>query len=174
MWLILEKRARGLCFMSLEYKLKSPVEDAVYYELLDFLMTVSKQFFLVKQSNFKFDKNAEAVLNNLLPYLIRKSDSNEWPGTKILDNRIAEVFYFKANQSSIKILKNYSGKLFDWLAPSLPEDIGFLRMDGSPIMVSIIHEDDYWLELNENERNILKEKFPDLEKELTKYFFNHS
>lgn len=150
----------------MSYKLKSQPNGRYYYKLLDFLGSISKEFILVKNEQLEFNENAKLLLNSLSSNLLKKSFSNEWPGTRLLGRDKAEILHFKANQNSVDILKKYSNSLFDWLSPKLPEDLAFFREDGSLILGSITHEKDYWLDLRDEELKITAEKFPDLNKEL--------
>lgn len=153
----------------MRYIIKNQPTNISYFNLLDFLRAVSKKFMLVKRDQLKFDKNVELLFNELNPNLIKKEYSNKWPGTELLGKKnSAEIFYYKVNDDTIKILKKYSANLFDWLAPMLPEDIAFYREDGTTILWSITHEKEYWLDLYENEVQIIKQVFSNLQLEKAK------
>jgi hypothetical protein len=144
------------------YLFKEEPKEKIYYSLLDFLKTAAKEFILVKRMQLEFDNNAEALLKELSSNLMNKIEANQWPGTKLLGQANAEIYRFEANLKSIDILKRYSKGLSDWLAPKLPEDLTFFRKDNGLIFGSVIHEKEYWLDLNETELNTIINQYPDL------------
>jgi len=150
------------------YLFKEDPKNKIYYSLLDFLRTVAKEFILVKRTQLKFDNTAELLLKELSSNLVNKIQASEWPGTKLLGKANAEIFRFKVNLVSIDILKRYSNCLSDWSAPKLPEDLAFFRQDNCVIFGSVIHEKEYWLDLNETELNIIINRYPNLESILIK------
>jgi hypothetical protein len=152
----------------MKYIFKFKLENSYYYNLLDFLSTISKELILVERRQLEFDENAKSLLNELESNLVSKTYANEWPGTRLLGQDNAEISRFKTNKDTMDILKKYSHSLFDWIAPRLPEDIAFFRQDGTIILGTITHEKEYWLELNEEELDIAAEKFPRLKEGLMK------
>ncbi len=150
------------------YSFKEEPKHKIYYSLLDFLKTVANEFILVKRMQLEFDNNAEALLKELSSNLLNKIQANQWPGTKLLGQANAEIYRFKVNLKSIDILKRYSKGLSDWLAPKLPEDLNFFRKDSDLIFGSVIHEKEYWLDLNEAELNAVINRYPNLASILAK------
>jgi len=146
----------------LTFNFKIVPKDTLYYSLLDFLRLISDKFMLVRREEFSFNDETDTLLNQLSDYLIDKVYSNKWPGTELLSNKKAEIFYFEVNDVTIEFLKEYSNSLFDWIAPKLLEDLCFFRRDGSLILVSVTHEKECWINLKEEELRILTRGFPEL------------
>jgi hypothetical protein len=82
--------------------------------------------------------------------------TSEWPGTKLGDGKgdSALIRYYNINSESVKLLTEFSSSLYAWSRwadPPLPEDLGFVRSDGRTFLATISHEEDAWLELDEEE-----------------------
>lgn len=96
----------------------------------------------------KLSPSGQTVLDSLKSYLIKKVESKEWPGTIIYSDTPALIYYYKINESSIKILQNAVNSLFSWVQPSYPEDLCFLKNESTPWLVTIAHEKDAYIEEN--------------------------
>jgi hypothetical protein len=76
--------------------------------------------------------------------------------------------YVKAGKLSIwtgvltDVVLQFSHGLFQWQAPSLPEDLALLRKPGDVWLGSVAHEGDAWLELTEAEHSGLVASIPDI------------
>jgi len=102
-------------------------------------------------------------MKELQPFLIKKEDLSEWPGTRIAGT--APVFTFQFNPRTARIIKETALSPFDWLQPELPEDLSLLRPDGTPWFVTIAHERDCYFKLTEKEETELTSAIPDLKLE---------
>ncbi len=118
-------------------------------------------FLLVVPRNTLADECVKDVLSRLAQFLLKESEETEWPGTKGA-KPAATVYRYKFNPASATILNESAEGLFSWNLPELPEDLCFLRDDGSPWLVTISHENDVYLELSETEKTDLLAKDPDL------------
>ncbi|WP_157181531.1 hypothetical protein [Actinopolymorpha alba] len=56
---------------------------------------------------------------------------------------------------SLEELLTATDDLFKWVNPDLPEDLHFLRVDGSTVLGSVAQEEEAWLELDEVELQLL-------------------
>ena len=65
------------------------------------------------------------------------------------------------NPALLEVIAEFSSGLYDWVAPGLPEDLGFRRTDGSLWLASIAHERDAWLEIQAFEWERLKALCPE-------------
>lgn len=90
-----------------------------------------------------------SLLNVLQPYVFKQEDVTEWPGTKLLEGN-AILFRFRFNLESASRLRLHASSLFDFIEP-YPEDLCLYRADGSPLLISIAHERDAYLELSQGE-----------------------
>ena len=106
----------------------------------------------------------QRILEGLTTFLIDAQEGTQWPGT-ILDGDKAVVYRYRAGTELIKALKILADGLYSWQHPHLPEDLCFLRSDGTPWLASIADEGDAYLELTRDE---LQELFS-LEPRLAKY-----
>jgi len=58
-------------------------------------------------------------------------------------------------------LKTKAQRFSEWVAPGLPEDLCFLRQDGSWLLASVTHEGDVFIEVSNDERHELALMYPD-------------
>lgn len=86
------------------------------------------------------------ILAGLGPYIEFDSQVREWPGT-VLHRGTVRLVRVRSNPSSIEVLLKHSRGLMDWLPPKMPEDLHFLRDNGSVILATITHERDFWMSL---------------------------
>jgi hypothetical protein len=89
------------------------------------------------------------------PFLIKEEETDEWFGTKLLGDK-AWVYTFRLCPEAITLVAEASLALFSWLQPDLPEDLCFVRFDGTPWLVSISHERDGYFLISDAE----SEAFP--------------
>lgn len=74
----------------------------------------------------------------------------EWPGTILFDGW-ATVLEFRTEDVAGQILQGAVVGLYDWLMPDKPEDLAFLNEDRVPLLTSISHERESWMELSKAE-----------------------
>ena len=131
----------------------------IYHQLINYGLNYCDKFLLVIRHSLPLSHHAEHVLDELNLFLMEQRNCSEWPGT-ILINDTAMVQKYHLNQDSIMIIKTYSEKISDWKQPNLPEDLCLLRDDGTPWLVSIVHEGDIYLEISIEEKEILIKDMP--------------
>ena len=135
----------------------------LYRGLLDFALGYCETALLVVRKTISLEAGGQAALSRLEPFLKRKAESLEWPGTSVSDLKWgAWVFEYSFTFESAEILKQAASGLYRWLQPKLPEDLCLLRADGQPWLVSITHERDGYLDLTPDEKVHLFEMFPRL------------
>ncbi len=108
-----------------------------YNSTLDSLIKSCNIFSLVISNDITNEE--KHTLNVLRQYLLRKENTNTWPGTKLY-GYTADVYYFSYTKESKEILKSMVGNFREWLHP-LPEDLCFYYND-TPIFASTAHEND--------------------------------
>lgn len=116
---------------------------------------------LVVQEDMPFSANGQEVLRRLSPFLREAGQSAEWPGTKLL-GRKGQVYHYNLVPECAGILEASVDSLYDWLQPERPEDLCFLRPDGSALLTSIAHERDYFLSLSDADISRIRRECPDL------------
>lgn len=136
-------------------------KGALYRDLIRHATVDCSMALLVVQT-MALEQSGHKVLARLAPFLEDKVESSEWPGTKLY-GRTASVFQYHFETESAEILAGAADGLYDWLQPSLPEDLCLLRADGVPWLVSIAHEKDGYLELSQDERSRLFDALPALQ-----------
>lgn len=144
------------------YDLKNEPSGAQYQRLVEFASPICTAFVLVLRHEDRVRERARSVLANLQPYLLRTEEAGEWPGTK-LPRGTAQVFHFRLNRHSAEILKGSASHLFEWLQPNLPEDLSFLRDDGSAWLTTISHEKQAYFKLSPEEARAIRRTLPELE-----------
>jgi hypothetical protein len=143
------------------YNLLGDVKGATYARLLAAGLSVCESFILVIRHSIDVDASARAVLDKLEPFLIKREESSEWPGTQLFDHT-AQVNTFALSPATMSVLIEASEGLFSWTQPELPEDLCLFRKDGEPWLVTIAHEKDGYLVLSPNESAALTESIPTL------------
>ena len=116
-------------------------------------------FLLVLRDEVERSAACEAALHRLEPDLIGKDRRNAWPGT-VLHGRTAEILSYRNSEAVRRALIELANGLYDWVHPDLPEDLSFLRPDGSAWLTTIAHERDSYLSLEASEYAKLVERVP--------------
>jgi hypothetical protein len=117
--------------------------------------------FLVIRESVDLSEGARECLLRLEPYMLSDQSVSEWAGTKLLGGK-ARMLIYQASAQLVLVLQNYTRGLYDWIQPNLPEDLGFLRNDGSLWLGSTAHEADAWLELETDELARLVTSCPEI------------
>ena len=133
----------------------------MYHDLLNCAPNFSSEFLLVLRPSMSVDESAKTFIAALNSFLISKSELDEWPGTKLLEE-VASVYRFKVCAPAIEMLTGASDSLFDWQQPRLPEDLCFLRATGAPWLVTIAHEEDAYFEMSPDEKENFENFIRDL------------
>ncbi|HEY1598371.1 MAG TPA: hypothetical protein VGG64_02125 [Pirellulales bacterium] len=139
--------------------LTSDVTGAAYYGLLDFAAARSSEFYVIDQ--FGIAEVGRPPFVTLDPFLFVQENVVEWPGTRLLDvdSRTALKSRYTVTPQSIDALKRVASGLYAWSAHAeipLPEDLGFLRANGSLVLGTTTHEYDAWLELLKEELGVFE------------------
>jgi len=138
-----------------------PVDD-VYTGLLAASPKLSSAGFLAVRATIDLAKRGREILGKLRAFLIRESRDSQWPGTVLLANQAATVFRFSICPESVEILQRSANRLYEWQQPDLPEDLGLLRADGTPWLISITHESEAYVIAADQELQWLKGEVPGL------------
>ena len=143
--------------MKSEFAILGDCSGQTYVELLEFVAERSSSFYLVDQQNIPISESA--FLRSASTFLHETRSSSEWPGTELLGfpgelPRRASIHYFTISLESIRLLVETTDWLYGWQwseEPCLPEDLGFIRSDGTVVLAMVSHEHFAWLELEESE-----------------------
>lgn len=144
------------------YNLRTEPTKEIYRKLLLYSLEYCDSFILVLRSTIPQTPSAKKIIKKLEPYVLKISEDSEWPGTKLTDNT-ATVYKFKLNRSTLELLLESAQSLYSWIQPNLPEDLCIIRHNNEPLLVTISHEKDGYLELTPVEKEDLLIKIPELE-----------
>ena len=145
------------------YEIINEPKNGIYSKLIDFLTIRCDSFILIKRDQLEFNQNCCKIIDLLKPYLIKKTNSNEWPGTKLFGHS-AIIYSFECNCKTGLILKNACNGLYSWLSPDLPEDICFYISD-EPFLITISHEKTGILKNINRKVEIFKKELPEIKLE---------
>jgi hypothetical protein len=81
------------------------------------------------------------------------------PGTKLLGSTRL-VHEYAITPEVVAVLQETVSGMYEWQGS--PEDLAFLRADGSELMLTIAHEAEGWLTLHESERDELLRRCPEI------------
>lgn len=131
----------------------------MYRELLQQAQRHAARALVVVRREEQLSDSARAALKALAPFGVEERITDHWPGT-VLYGSTARVKEFQLSGGAVGVLSTAAVGLFDWLHPNLPEDLCFLRADGTTWLTSIAHEHDAFLELSEAELDDLRQASP--------------
>lgn len=98
-------------------------KDEIYRELIKVLCDHSDKFYFVTRKELKYNQE---ILARFKPYTIEIYKTKKWANT-MTKGPAATVFVMESNEETYKLLKQYASALYDWVAPSLPEDLTFIK-----------------------------------------------
>jgi hypothetical protein len=133
---------------------------SAYQELLEFCGSRSVVATLVIRELDWLEEDAIAVMERLRPSQIETAERSEWAGTRLIEHT-ATVYSYRVDEALVRALQTSASGLYEWQQPHRPEDLAFLRSDGHPLLVSIAHEGDGYLDIEVNEIAGL-ERYPHL------------
>lgn len=102
----------------------------------------------------------ECVLEPLRDVILLRRNVTEWPGTQLFSKKEVELVEFRLAPECLEYLSRIARGLYSWTFPALPEDLHFVRHDGTPWLVSIAHERDAYFVIDETEQTELVQALP--------------
>lgn len=140
--------------------IEEPRDDA-YLALIRFTGALSDSFALILRPDLERGPCCSLILRDLATDLLGRATVSRWPGTELL-GRTAELYRYEATEHSLELLTKTARRLFDWRQPLLPEDLSMARADGTPVLTTITHEGDAFLDLTADEMARLTSRAPSL------------
>lgn len=134
----------------------------LYRSLVNSALVRCDSFYFVLLEDQAYGEDAARLRSSLSQHLLSSDRVTEWPGTRLLGKTGATMERYALNDESAAVLSSAADGLYDWTAPYLPDDLGFLRPDGSTWLASVAHEKDAWLELDEADMQSLLDVSPGL------------
>ncbi|WP_438449036.1 leucine-rich repeat domain-containing protein [Gorillibacterium sp. sgz5001074] len=154
-----------------------PKGDA-YEQVIELAIQNSKWFVLgekIGNSLYVDRSRYSSVLEALEPYLVKTivTQDNLEEVIQLKNTYKSAAFYsagtyyfYRCCEESGNLLKKMATRLSDWIYPSLPEDLCFLKEGGGDYLFSIVHEHMYGLEVTEEEAIELMDRITGLFLEL--------
>jgi len=134
---------------------------AVFRGLLQALSPAATELLLVLRDGVGLSDAGRDLLSELQPYLVGRDRRSSWPGTALLSGQ-ATVLRFIPTAPCLDALVAASDRLFGWQQPALPEDLALVRGDETAALASISHENDAYLELEQEEYASLIRSLPEI------------
>lgn len=106
---------------------------------------------IVRSELVRLTEAATDLLVLLEPKLVRQELVARWPGTELTRNRMSRRYIYDLDDELLGWLVQSATSPFQWVNPDLPEDLHFMRQDGSTVLGTTAQEDDLWLELDNEE-----------------------
>lgn len=106
---------------------------------------------IIRSQAIRLHQSAESTMNSLRPHLLTVNEVTAWPGTQLVGGSSSTRYLYRLIPESLAVLVRSASSLFEWVNPHLPEDLHFLREDGSTVLTNIAQHDDAWLELSDEE-----------------------
>lgn len=132
------------------YDIKAEPRGDLYKSLVEFCAVRSRILLLVLRDVEWLTDSARSLFQRLEPFLLSKQKATEWPGTRLTEGQ-ATVFRYRTAPELVRLIQDATEGLYEWQQPERPEDLAFLRSDETPLLVTISHESDAYLELSEDE-----------------------
>lgn len=142
------------------YTITEEPQGVTYRQLIVYALRRCSSLTLVIRDTVS-SESATEVLKKIEKYQIKKEQRSEWPGTKLIDHT-ATVFTYDTASGIGDTLHKLADRLYDWVQPSLPEDLCFSTKEDDPWLVTISHERDAYLNITEEEFNTLIAEVPAL------------
>lgn len=131
----------------------------VMRRLLHGLARLSSSVLMVVRDDLGLDPPGQMLLARLRPHLLSEERGRVWPGTVLLGGD-ATILRFALSEAVLAELAAVSDGLYGWRQPELPEDLAFLRADGTAILASVCHERDAYIDLSDDEYQSLTTSIP--------------
>ncbi len=147
--------------MKMVFDILSEPADETYRQLLRECREYSTTALLVVRDPEDLTASAVDFLASVEPWCLRKELKSEWPGT-VMKGFLATIYTYGLDEDSLSRFQNAATRLYQWVQPELPEDLCFLRFDGRPLLVTIMHERDAYLNMTESEAEGLMLAIPSL------------
>lgn len=139
---------------------REPAGEA-YQALITSVASLASTFSVVIRPELGISPACLALLEKLAPFLIRAGERRVWPGTELIGGT-AEVREYALSPQAIELLTSEITRLYGWQQPDAPEDPCLYRADGRPVLVTISHEADAFLEVSSDELALIVSWSPEL------------
>lgn len=139
------------------YNLSESLNEEYYRKILKIGLEYCGSFLFVIRPELTIGNSIQEILEELDPFLIKKSKSSKWPGTELMDEK-ADVYSYNFNYMSYEILNRKANSFSMWNHPDFPEDLCLMRDNSIPWFVSVSHENDGYFVLKKEEVGEIEER----------------
>jgi hypothetical protein len=129
-----------------------------YAGLVKILAAISHRALLITR-HYHVLEPTEALLRRLGPSCIVREERSQWPNTRLHPPNTEIIHEFRLSSEVVLALSESVNRLYGWGGP-LPEDLGFIREDGSVVLYSTTHEEEAGLCLSSAEKELLEGACP--------------
>ncbi|WP_433744515.1 leucine-rich repeat domain-containing protein [Paenibacillus amylolyticus] len=128
-------------------------KGTAYELLIDELIEKADRFMLVDRQYAEEGTpvGVAKVLQRLEPYLIESCAMEEMMIQSSAMYAEGNYYIYRCTTESGQILKEEANRFHDWCYPSLPDDLCFLKEDGSDYFYTVAHEDIYGMHITQEE-----------------------
>ncbi len=141
------------------YGLRREPRGAEYRSLVAALAWLATHALVVVRDEVWLDEGGEKLVDELTAAGATPERADRWPGTALAGGR-ATVLRAALDARVRHLLSEAVNGLYEWQQPDRPEDLAFLRRDGTALLASIAHEEDGFLVLDEDELERLSLTLP--------------
>lgn len=129
-----------------------------YAGLVKILAAISHRALLMTR-HYHVSGPTEAMLRRLGPSYLVREERSQWPNTQLRSPNTEIIHEFRLSPEVVLALSESVNRLYGW-ASGLPEDLAFLREDGSVVFFSTTHEEEAGLCLSRDEKDLLEAGCP--------------
>lgn len=136
-----------------------------YQQIIDLAIRNSESFVLAERNLYDMydmePRQHTHVWEALQPYLVKTivihpddMDTAEQIRSTYRSHAfysIGTYYFYRCCEESGNLLKQFANRLSDWICPNLPEDLCFLKEDGTDYLYSVVHEHMYGIDVSEEE-----------------------
>lgn len=134
---------------------------AAYRTLLKVIGPLATEFgVIVRSERVRLSEFASQLMQSLSPYQISMDQTQAWPGSQLVGERHSTRHRYRCQPDSLALVVDAARALSEWVNPDLPEDLHFLRSDGSVVLGSIAQENEVWVVLASEEVEQLRALLP--------------
>ena len=143
--------------------LRPDLDPDDYSAVVTFACEISAKIGLIVRSrSVELSAAGKAVLSDLVAVEQGVKDVFSWPGTQRVGSVAAVRHLYRADAQAADVIGRRASNFNEWVNPALPEDVHFVRNDGSLVLASVAQHDRAWLELTADEVAHLELGFPGL------------
>ena len=142
------------------YALRREPRGAEYRGLVAALGWIATHALVVVRDEVWLGVGGEKLVGDLSAAGARPERVDRWPGTSLGGGTCATVLRATLDARVRHLLSEAVEGLYDWQQPDRPEDLAFLRKDGTPLLGSSANDRDGFLVVDDDELERLSLTLP--------------